>query len=347
MYSDSSPLLTNCTYLNTAYVGPMSTTLSEFRRKLDEDLVQNGGDYKVRAYEALEETHEIIANFFGAYSKQSFIVPNFSYGIRHALSFLPKKKKVLLLEEDYPSLCKAFDVREFDVTIVPQKEDIELSIKAIIETNDIEILALSVVQYTSGLLIDIDFLKELKQQFPKLLIVGDGTQFLGAHPYHFSTSPFDVLVASGYKWLLAGFGNGLLFTSDYYYKFSDITPEVLYNQIFTGHFNMLATASLKFAIQELERNDFMALMEQKEQLAHAVKLKLTELDYISPWVSQRKSHSSIFSLRGGEVLYESLKKNNIKCVLRGNGVRVSFHFYNQLSDLETLVQVLNSHPKSK
>ena len=76
MYSDSLPLLTNCTYLNTAYVGPMSTTLSEFRRKLDEDLVQNGGDYKVRAYEALEETHEIIANFFGAYSKQSFIVPH-------------------------------------------------------------------------------------------------------------------------------------------------------------------------------------------------------------------------------------------------------------------------------
>ena len=40
-------------------------------------------------------------------------------------------------------------------------------------------------------------------------MIGDGTQFLGAHAFHFNTSPFDVLAASGYKWLLAGFGNGV------------------------------------------------------------------------------------------------------------------------------------------
>ena len=32
-----------------------------------------------------------------------------------------------------------------------------------------------------------------------------GTQFLGAHPFHFSTSPFDIVSGSGYKWLMAGF----------------------------------------------------------------------------------------------------------------------------------------------
>ena len=77
MYSEFLPLLTNCTYLNTAYVGPMSTKLAEYRREQDEHFIHTGGDFKVKAYDALEETHELIAHFFGALPKYSFVVPNF------------------------------------------------------------------------------------------------------------------------------------------------------------------------------------------------------------------------------------------------------------------------------
>jgi selenocysteine lyase/cysteine desulfurase len=141
---------------------------------------------------------------------------------------------------------------------------------------------------------------------------------------------------------MAGFGNGVLLTSKHFYKISNATPEQLYDQVFTGHFNILATSSLRFAIEELNRNDFKALMEQKEQLSQEVKLRLIEHDFIDSWVGERKSHSSIFSLKGGEELYEKLQKQKIHCALRGSGVRVSFHFYNQLEELDRLVVVLNS-----
>ncbi|MDG1710895.1 MAG: aminotransferase class V-fold PLP-dependent enzyme [Flavobacteriaceae bacterium] len=342
MYSEFLPLLTNCTYLNTAYVGPMSTKLAEYRREQDEHFIHTGGDFKVKAYDALEETHELIAHFFGALPKYSFVVPNFSFGIRQALALLPKNLNVLLLEEDYPSLCDAFVEKEFNINTIAQVSNLEQSIKARIEMGEIDILALSIVQYTSGLLIDIEFLKDLKKQFPKLLIIGDGTQFLGAHAFNFSEAPFDIVVGSGYKWLMAGFGNGVLLTSKHFYKISNATPEQLYDQVFTGHFNILATSSLRFAIEELNRNDFKALMEQKEQLSQEVKLRLIEHDFIDSWVGERKSHSSIFSLKGGEELYEKLQKQKIHCALRGSGVRVSFHFYNQLEELDRLVVVLNS-----
>jgi hypothetical protein len=58
------PLLTNTTYLNTAYVGLMSTQLAEFRRAHEEFYLQNGGDqYKMQAYDDLDSMHQNFASF--------------------------------------------------------------------------------------------------------------------------------------------------------------------------------------------------------------------------------------------------------------------------------------------
>ena len=128
-------------------------------------------------------------------------------------------------------------------------------------------MALSIVQYTSGLLIDIDFLRKLKSQYPDLIIIGDGTQFLGAHHFEFKSSPFDVVAASGYKWLLAGFGNGVLMISDYYLSRIKKSAFDLHDDIFTGHFNILSVASLNFSIKNFQKNDFNKLIKHKEKLS--------------------------------------------------------------------------------
>ena len=342
MIFESFPLLTNSTYLNTAYVGPMSEKLSTFRREQDEEHVSNGVKYKLKAYENLKETHQLLGRFFGSDTKLSFVVPNFSFGVRQAISFLPKNSKILLLEEDYPSLLDAFKEYDFSILLAKQDPNIEDVIELMLASNKIDVLALSVVQYTTGLLIDFEFLKQLKMKYPHLIIIGDGTQFLGAHSFDFKKSPFDVIAASGYKWLLAGFGNGVLMVSEEYLKVTQIESTTLFNRIFNGHFNILSTASLNFALKELIRQDFQKLMHKKKQLALSAKLELTSLNYISPWVSQRPTHSSIFSLKGGQKLYIHLTKYKIECVRRGEGVRVSFHYYNSLNDLAILMKALKS-----
>ena len=115
MSTEIFPLLTKSTYLNTAYVGPMSKSLAAFRRKHEADYVQNGGEYKINAYKAIKETHETLANFFGSSPDNTFVVPNFSIGIRTAISLLPKKFNILMFTEEYPSLVKAFEERDFHV----------------------------------------------------------------------------------------------------------------------------------------------------------------------------------------------------------------------------------------
>ena len=334
------PLLTKSTYLNTAYVGPMSKDLAVFRRKHEDEYVQNAGDYKIKAYASLEETHNILAKFFGSTPANTFVIPNFSIGIRNAISLLPKKLNILLLQEEYPSLVKAFEEGDFNIHKIPMQPEIEVAIEKRLAKGDIDILALSIVQYASGLFIDIEFIKDLKERYPNLIIVGDGTQFLGAHHFNFDTSPFDVVAASGYKWLLAGFGNGVLMISEAYIDMIQKKPLVLFNLVFNGHFNILAIASLRFAIKALEKQDFKLLMKKKDSLTQNAKQLLNDTGLIDPWVLQRAKHSSIFILKGEKGVHKKLIKNNIKCVPRGKGVRISFHYYNTDKDLNRLLEVL-------
>ena len=49
-----------------------------------------------------------------------------------------------------------------------------------------EVLTLSVIQYTSGLFFDMMWLEKIKKTFPGLIILIDGTQFLGAELFRFA-----------------------------------------------------------------------------------------------------------------------------------------------------------------
>ena len=344
MYSKIFPLLSKGVYLNTAYVGLMSKELVEFRANNEKDYLQKGEDYKKNSYKILEEAHTTISRFFGVNLNNAFVVNNFSSGIRHVIRFLPKKLKVLLIDNDYPSLISAFEEEDFLIHKVPMLDiGLEDQIDDYISKNQIDILALSIVQYSTGLLIDINFLESLKLKYPNLILIGDGTQFLGAHKFSFDSSPFDIVAGSGYKWLLAGFGNGVLMISKRYLDLINKEASVIRDIIFKGHFNILATASLNFAIKSLEKQGFENLMNQKAVLTEKVKNSLSEINQIGSWVSKRKQHSSIFILEGNKDLFKNLKKSKIHCVLRGKGIRISFHYYNTEEDLLYLENVLKEN----
>ena len=335
------PLLTNTTYLNTAYVGLMSTELANFRAEHEAFYLSQGGDhYKMNAYDKLTEVHQNFASFFGLAAERCFGVSSFSSGIRDSLSFLPDNMKVLQIEEDYPSLSNAFKERNFFCSTIPMQPQLEDAIERQLEKGETDILALSIIQYTTGLLIYFDFLKRMKLLYPNLIIVGDGTQFLGAHEFEFDNSPFDLVVASGYKWLLAGFGNGIVMISSSFLNRAQLSSTAMRERFFQGHFNILGMASLNFAIDSLQKLNFPSLIQKKTDLGLKAKIRLTEEGYIPKWVSERSEHSTIFSLRGGEELHKRLEKENIRTVLRGSGLRVSFHWYNTDQDLDHLISTL-------
>ena len=317
--------------------------LYEFRQAHDQDYFLNGDLYKLDAYATIEKKGESVASFFGASKNQTILVSNFSESIRFALSMLPKSMRFLLLKEDYPSLTLAVKEAGFESTEIPVSYTLETDIETIIESKKIDVLALSVVQYISGIEIDQDFLLELKKKYPDLLVIGDGTQFLGTAPFNFTNSPFDVLAASGYKWLMAGFGNGVLFFSDYFKALINKSHDQIIEKYYVGHFNILAIASLAKAIELIQARGFSQMLDRKKHLTTLLNNGLLDLKLISPLISNRKKHSSIFAISDKKNLFEKLIEKNIRCAQRGGFIRISLHFYNSEKDVEILLSFLKDH----
>lgn len=333
------PLLNSSIYLNTAYVGLMSKSLYDFRQDFELQYLHKGDEYKLNAYECLDETHASIASFISSKKDQTYFVPNFSTGIRFVLDRLRPGTNLLLIEDDYHSLLSAIEERDFNLVSVRMQENVESLIAKALEKNPIDVLVLSIVQYTTGLIIDLDFIADLKNKYPELLIIGDATQFIGTSVFNFSESSFDAIVCSGYKWLLAGFGNGFIAVSDDFIRFTNSTKAEMHSKIFAGHFNILAAASLVFALDYLKSNGFEKLIKKNDFLLSKLRKGLSDLGF-NPAYSSRKKQSNIVSIHFEESISRILEESNIRFSHRGNFIRFSVHFYNVDTDINKLFSVI-------
>ncbi len=86
-------------------------------------------------------------------------------------------------------------------------EDIEAMI-----TDRTRVVAISSVQWSNGFRCDLDALSRLCRERGVFLIV-DAVQQLGAVPLNVQKTPVDALACGGHKWLMAPFGCGLLYLS--------------------------------------------------------------------------------------------------------------------------------------
>jgi selenocysteine lyase/cysteine desulfurase len=310
-FDNDFPALKSSTYFNTAYVGLMSQSLYEFRSNFEKNYLLNADQYKIDAYDSLNNTHAAIAAFIGSKKEQTYFVSNFSAGIRFVLDGLPVGSNVLYLKDDYHSLVDALEERDFNHFSLSIDERLEENIEHALSQNNFHALVTSIVQFTHGLKIDFDFLHHIREKYPKLLIVGDATQHIGTEHFDFDASPFDAVVCSGYKWLLAGFGNGFIALSDQFFTHTNLIREDFKQKVFSGHFNILGAASLVFALEYLKANHFGKLVEKSKALSQNLRNGLTNIGWI-PEYYKRKPQSSIVSIPADESLLNKLQEQGIK-----------------------------------
>lgn len=352
------PVLDRYTYLNTASCGLISKSLVEWRQQHDIDLLEGGSVFRDQHKPHIERIRRTVASFFDASENETALVPNFSFGFNSLLSGLPKNSKVLLLTSDYPSINWAVEHRDFDVCYAQIDENLEQNIEEAITQHQPNVFAFSLVQYLSGIKIDFEFLKRLKAYHSDLLIIGDGTQFLGTSRFSFAESGLDVLGASTYKWMLAGYGNAVFMVKAEAQKkisietigfnsadavFSKLDDIPFVKRFEPGHQDTLNYGSLERSIEFL--NDFgMDKVEERiTNLSNIAKSRLSELGLLDDIVIKRDQHSSIFNIKGNDALFQKLKENNIICSQRAHGIRVSFHFYNTEEDVENLISVISAN----
>ncbi len=349
------PVLSQYTYLNTASCGLVSRSLIDWRHQYDIDLMNGGSVFRDQHRTHLKSIRKTAGRFFSVQENEISLIPNFSFGYNTLLEGLPKKQKVLLLEKDYPSTNWPIEDRDFEVCFAKIDENLELNIEEAVVKNQPDVFVFSMVQYLNGIKIDLDFLKQLKAYHPNLLLIADGTQYLGTEQFNFSESPLDVLGASCYKWLLAGYGNGIFMVKESaQHKIFPSTigfnsAEAIYSKrddigfmkhFEPGHQDTLNYGSLEQSLYFLEKIGIETISEKVSEISQKAKIKFSEMGLLENMVLNRNQHSAIFNIKGDPKLFQKLKENHIICSLRDKGIRVSFHFYNTEEDLQRLISFL-------
>ena len=350
------PVLQTHTYLNTASCGLLSKSLVAWRKEEDERLLNGGSLHRDTHSGLVKSIKQTVGRFLSASEDEIALIPNFSLGMNAIMDSMSRGKKVLMLEGDYPSINWPIERRDYDVCYAKVDENLEDNITQAMAEHQPDVFAFSIVHYILGIKIDFDFLRQLKAYHPNLLLIADGTQYLGTEGFSFAESPLDVLAASNYKWMLAGYGNGLLLVKPdarlhilpssigfnsaeaVFSKKNDID----YIKHFEpGHLDTLNFGSLEQSILNFEQVGMEQISTKIRQLSLHAREAFLERGLLEEVVAKRENHSNIFNVKGDEALFAKLAENKIVCSLRGNGVRVSFHFYNTEEDLNRFLDVLN------
>ncbi|MFS4469731.1 aminotransferase class V-fold PLP-dependent enzyme [Maribacter sp. 2210JD10-5] len=349
------PALRKGIYANTAVYGALYDELIDWRQEHDLDFLLHASDMREKSLQLIADTRTAVGDFFNCKRENIALVNNFSTGLNILLEGMPQGKKVLLLENDYPSVNWSFENRDFTISYLKIEADVEQKIKDAVTKDHIDVLALSLVQWQDGFLIDLDFLKKLKQEHPNLFIIADGTQFCGAMDFDFNASGIDVLGASAYKWLLAGYGNGFMLFSDQ--LINEITIQnigfnaadgdfdkkdrIRFAKRFeAGHLSCLNFGSLKFSLTYFQKIGMDNITRHNQVLSQKAKKEFAALGLLEEHIVARKRHSTIFNIKGDDKVFHHLLENDILCAQRGNGIRLSFHFYNNGDDIDTIVKTL-------
>ena len=346
------PALKQYTYLNTASCGLISKATAEAAQRFYQQHLQQGGTRRTQWYEQIAATRQLAADWLGAQASEVALISNFTSGMNFVVPMLRSYGKVLLMEGDYPSLTLPWQLHDHQIVRCPTEANGSFTLERVeqyIERHQIKILAISHVQYTTGFCVDLVTLGNLCQTYGVLLIV-DATQSMGVMPIDVQQMPVDILIASGYKWMTAGFGNGLLYIRQELQErllpvvmgsnsFEDVIPEgsipFSVRTLEAGHYNYSGLFALQQALQELQAIGSSVIFERVKGLTDYLYKHLpTSATIISDYAQEHRSGITVID--GDESLEKFLLEQSVVTSAKGRGLRISLHFYNSQEDIDRL-----------
>lgn len=353
---DEFPQPADLYYLNHAAVAPWPARTARAVERFARENISNGARDYSQWLETERRLRERFTRLLNAPSRADIaLVKNTS----EALSFVAfgldwrKGDQVIISSEEFPSnriVWEALRPRGVDVVQVNLHDgDAESALLAAC-TPRTRLMAISAVQYASGLRLDLERLGSGCEQRGVLLCV-DAIQQLGALGMNVQSSRCAFAMADGHKWLLGPEGLGVFYcrqdlreqlTLHEYgwhmlehagdYDRDDWQPARSARRFECGSPNMLGAMALEASLSLLEE---VGMAEVEQALHERVQWLLDGLEGIDGAqllsVREREKRAGIvtFSMSGWDnrALHERLKVEQIICAQRGGGIRLSPHFY--------------------
>lgn len=343
------------TYINTAGNGLMPTSHHSWRRNRELAFFDPYGDLRDQQAAFMLSVKEGLGRLFNCPVGQIYAVPNFSFGYNTVLEGLPKDTHFLLIDDEYPSLNYPIKSRGFSYSAIETSSNLEERILAEVRNQQPDALVLSIVNYINGLKIDLNLFKQLRAEFPDLLLIADATQFMGTEPFDFLNSGFDVVAGSGYKWMMAGFGNGYVMLSA---RMKDLlfqdaqqkerpseamwsSKSILDTFFEPGHQDTLSHGTLLESVKFLEYIGLSNIQEHLSELKEYAVKQFLDRDLLLPLIANRKVKSTLFNIQIDPKHYPQLLSSGIKCFPRGSGIRIALHLYNTYADVDQFINIVD------
>jgi selenocysteine lyase/cysteine desulfurase len=333
------PILKQITYLDTPFEGlvPRSAwkVLADHAKMQTDDFLSHDAEWR---YALRDELRTELAETVNLSQNEVALVPGFSVGLRELVPWLTRFKKVILIEDDYPTLLDAFSVGGFEITFVARDEDGSFSFEDLayaMEQNEGGLFAFAHVHNVSGLRLDTERISGLARA-NGITTLMDVTQSFGCMPLDLSSMDIDVIVCSPYKWSGSGFGIGFVTVKR--------TCESLagaIDQLNTGHLDPYSMLRFQQALRRLKALGVEQIWDHIDGLNDRLCQALESIGIKVYSDRSRNSRSAIVQFEGSEALAAELLNKGIRTSFRGTGIRVGVHWYNTTEDVDRLIAALS------
>ena len=356
-------------YLNHAAVAPWPNRAARaVARFAQENVLLGARDYS--DWMTLEQRlRERLTRLLNAPSTDDIaLVKNTSEALSFVAFGLPWQSgdQIVISDEEFPSnriVWEALAAQGVEVIQASLKgDDPEGALLAACGPRT-RLMSVSAIQFASGLRLDLQRLGAgCKQQ--NVLFCIDAIQQLGALPFDVQSYQCDFAMADGHKWLLGPEGLGVFYVRselreqlklhefgwhmlEHMGDYSRTTwePARSARRFECGSPNMLGAMALEASLSLLEEVGMptvAALIAERVQWLQDGLGAIAGITLHSPLNPARRGGIFSFSIDGidNQVVYETLKAQQVVCIPRGPGVRFSPHFYTEKRVIDETIAIV-------
>lgn len=306
-----------------------------------------------------EKVREDVARFINADPEEIAFTSSASSGMNLVAELIADQGTILTNRLEFPATTVPWIHRRGKLKfLAPQNGIISEDLIRQNLSSHVKTILTSYVQFQNGFRQDLSAIGRMKAN---RFFVVNATQGFGYLPIDVKKSKIDFLVTNSYKWLMAGYGGGILYINKKWVRqfkpHSAGWRSVPHPEYFDNQSAELKSDASRyeygcppfphiFAIgAAIEYISQIGLSQVKEKIMSLTdfaidKLKKMGIKILSPLEPKFRSGIVVFYVKNAEKLTNQLLARKIYVSPRGGGIRIAPHIYNTEKEILHLMKAL-------